>query len=140
MHKALAIAIMLSLLVVPVVAFAQFGGTTTGATTTGGTTTGTGPGGVTIPTGGPTSETDFWNLLCTGVLWFFAIVIVISFIMLLVAALTFMTGGGDEEKVGRARGLLTYAIIGIAVALLARAILFVVAGLLGVGGTTIFGC
>ena len=122
----------------PLAALAQFGGSTTGGTTTGGTTTG-GPPTV-IPTSTITSTSAFWQLLCTGVLWFFGIVIIIAFVMLLVAAVTFMTAGGNEEKVNQARSMLTYGIIGIAVALLARAILQVVASLFGIDFGGLFGC
>ena len=122
----------------PLAALAQFGGTTTGGTTTGGTTGGP---PTTLPNPTVTTTDAFWNLLCTGVLWFFGIVIIIAFVMLLVAAVNFMTAGGDEAKVETARRMLLYGVIGVAVALLARAILLVVANLFGITTLTgIFGC
>jgi len=82
-----------------------------------------------------------WNrIVCVVVLWIFAIVIIISFIMLLVAALKFMTGGGDPKEVESARKLLTFAIVGLIVALLARVIILVVAGLLGITGGGLLTC
>ena len=117
----------------PLSAFAPFCRTTTGGTT--------GWPPTTLPTSTVTSTSAFWQLLCTGVLWFFGIVIVIAFVMLLVAAVTFMTAGGDEAKVETARRMLLYGIIGIAVALLARAILLVIASLFGITSLSgIFGC
>ena len=121
----------------PLAALAQFGGTTTGGTTTGGTT----GAPTTLPNPTVTTTDAFWNLLCTGVLWLFGIVIISAFVMLLVAAVNFMTAGGDEAKVETARRMLLYGVIGVAVALLARAILLVVANLFGITTLTgIFGC
>ena len=43
----------------------------------------------------------------------------IAVIMILYGAFQFLTAGGDAEKVKGARGTVTYAIIGVAIALLA---------------------
>ena len=43
----------------------------------------------------------------------------ISIIILLVAAFQFLTAGGDAEKVKSARSTITWAVIGLAVALIA---------------------
>ena len=94
----------------------------------------------TLPNPTVTTTQAFWNLLCSGVIYFFGIVILIAFVMLLVAALNFMTAGGDEHKVEVARKMLLYGVIGVAVALLARAILQVVASLFGIDFGGLFGC
>jgi len=89
------------------------------------------------PPAGQTVLQCLWNrVVCTIVLWFFAVVIVISFIMLLVAALKFMTGGGDPKEIETAKKLLTFAVVGLIVALLVRVIVLVVAGLLGITNAT----
>lgn len=46
----------------------------------------------------------------------------VSVLMILYSAYLFMTGGGDPKKVSQARQALTFALIGVAVALLAIAI------------------
>lgn len=50
------------------------------------------------------------------------VVIGLSVIMVIVAAITFMTAGGDPEKVASARQALIWAIVGIVVAILAYSI------------------
>ena len=52
-----------------------------------------------------------------------AIVLVIALIMLLWAAILYLTAGGSEERVGRAKSYLIYAIVGIVVAVLAFSVI-----------------
>ncbi len=59
------------------------------------------------------------DVLCTFIVYFFWIVITISVIMILYAAFTYVTARDDQEKTSRARRTITYAALGIAVALLA---------------------
>ncbi|MCH7828695.1 hypothetical protein IH982_02380 [Patescibacteria group bacterium] len=51
--------------------------------------------------------------------WVFAIFLAISLIYILLAAFQFVTGGGDPAQVSGARQKLIYALIGIAIALMA---------------------
>jgi hypothetical protein len=55
----------------------------------------------------------------------FALLLVAVF-MIVLAGYTFVTAQGDPEKVGKARNYIIYAMIGVAVALLARAIISLV--------------
>lgn len=66
-----------------------------------------------------TDQGDLAKVFCAIIGWFFWIVIVISVIMVLSAAFSYVTAGDNTEKTTRARRTLTYAAIGIAVALLA---------------------
>lgn len=66
-----------------------------------------------------TDAADLSELLCSIVGWFFWIVIVISIIMILFSAYTYVTARDDQEKTSKARKTLTYAAVGIAVALIA---------------------
>ena len=54
-------------------------------------------------------------------LYFQAIVLIIAVIMIMWSAFLWMTSAGDETKVGDARKTLIYALIGIAVVLVAYA-------------------
>ena len=54
--------------------------------------------------------------------WVFGILLVLVVIMVLVAGYMFVTGGGNPEQVGKARTILMYALVGLAVAVLARGI------------------
>lgn len=65
------------------------------------------------------SKEELSNLICSFIIYFFWIVIVISVIMVLVAAFDYVTAGDDTEKTTRGRKRLTYAAVGIAIALLA---------------------
>jgi len=51
--------------------------------------------------------------------WFSGFVLVVAVLFILVAAWTFLTAGGNPESVAKARQMLIYALIGIAVAVLA---------------------
>jgi len=57
-----------------------------------------------------------------------------SFIMFIVGAFLFLTSGGSPKGAEAGRNTMTYAIIGIIIALLAAFILRFVAGFTGVGG------
>ena len=65
--------------------------------------------------------------------WLFVILSIAAVIFIVLAGLEFITGGGDPEKIASARMKLMYAAVGIAVALLARAIPFVIASIIGGG-------
>ncbi|MDP2664512.1 MAG: hypothetical protein Q8O97_00880 [bacterium] len=54
--------------------------------------------------------------------WVFAVFITIAVIFILLAAFQFVTGGGKPEEISMARQKLIYVVIGIAIALLARAL------------------
>jgi hypothetical protein len=69
---------------------------------------------------------------------FGTIILVVAVIMLLYAAFLFITGGGNEERIKTARSILIYALIGLAVAILATSAQTIVKGL--VGGTFIGSC
>tara|TARA_Y100000310_G_scaffold328264_1_gene396130 strand:- start:533 stop:889 length:357 start_codon:yes stop_codon:yes gene_type:complete len=51
--------------------------------------------------------------------WVFAIFLALSVIYIVLAAFQFVTGGGNPEQVSGARQKLLYAVVGIAIALLA---------------------
>lgn len=72
------------------------------------------------PDAGVYDKQDLGNLLCNVIDFIFWLIIVIAVIMVLIAAFQYVTAGGDSEKTTTARRTLTYAAIGIAVALLAK--------------------
>ena len=63
--------------------------------------------------------------------WLFVILSIIAVIFIILAGLQFITAGGNPEAVGEARMKLMYAAVGIAVALLARAVPAVLSSILG---------
>jgi heme/copper-type cytochrome/quinol oxidase subunit 2 len=62
--------------------------------------------------------------------WFFVIILIIAVIFLLFAGFLFITAGGDPDKVNTARQNVMYAMVGVAVAVLARGIVSLVQGLM----------
>lgn len=69
-----------------------------------------------------TQVSQLTAVICSFLAYFFWIVLVVSVIMVLYAAFTYVTAGEDTEKTSKARRTLTYAAVGIAVALLATAL------------------
>ncbi len=66
-----------------------------------------------------TSPTQISDLVQRILNWVGGIVMTISLIMLLWAAILFLTAGASETAHGKAKNVLIYAIVGIAVAILA---------------------
>ncbi len=100
-------------LILPAVAFAQIGT------------------GVTPPAAVITNYSDVINLIKTAINWLFGILLVAAVIFLIYAAFLFLTSGGDEEKTKKARQYIIYAVIALAVGILAQAIVALVANFLG---------
>ena len=72
--------------------------------------------------GTPDDPQDIIDLINKASGWFFAFIMALAVIMLLYAAFLYLTAAGSEERVARAKTTITYAVIGIAVALLAGGI------------------
>lgn len=63
-------------------------------------------------------------------------VMAIAVLFIIISAFYFLTAAGNPDKVTTARQMLIYALIGVAVALLAYALPFIVKGILGIGSST----
>ena len=61
--------------------------------------------------------------------WFFAAFLIVAVWFLILAAFHFVTANGDTEKVNQARGEVMYAMIGVLIAVLAKGIVSLAAGL-----------
>ncbi|KPJ56745.1 hypothetical protein AMJ49_03980 [Parcubacteria bacterium DG_74_2] len=78
--------------------------------------------------GGITDTTDNWGILCLlntiyGVTnLIYIILIALSVIFVLFGGFTILTAGGNAENVGKGKDYITYAVVGLVIALLARAI------------------
>jgi hypothetical protein len=60
------------------------------------------------------------NTVYTVSNWIFYIVILFSTIMIVWGGFTYLTSAGDPGKAGKGKSIITYALIGLAVALLAK--------------------
>ncbi len=65
-----------------------------------------------------TTPTQIAELIQRILNWVAGIIMVIAVIMLLFSAILYLTAGGSEERVGKAKSYLLYAIVGIVIALL----------------------
>jgi len=75
---------------------------------------------------GPTSEQAIIDMLNKIADWIFTIFLAVAVIFIILAAIKFLTSGGDPGKVQSARDSLLYALIGVAVALLAKGLVALV--------------
>ena len=85
----------------------------------------------TIATGGVSDQATLGILFCNIIAAMFWILIVVSVIMILIAAFQYVLAGDDTEKTTKARKTLTYAAVGIAVALLATGFPSIIASVFG---------
>ena len=87
----------------------------------------------------PLIKLNLWgtNSIITRITnWFFGIVLLIAIIMIIAAGFNYVVSGGNETKVKTAMNFLIYALVGVAIALLAKGLVFVICELLKVEGTT----
>jgi len=75
---------------------------------------------------GPASQQALLDLIDGIANWIFALLLAVALIFILIAAFQFLTSGGSPETVAKARQTLLYAVIGIAVAFLARGFVAIV--------------
>ncbi len=68
---------------------------------------------------GPTSLTGITKIMETIVNWFQAIVLILGVMMIVWAGLTWMTAGGNDDKLTEARKRFVWGLVGIGVALFA---------------------
>ena len=76
------------------------------------------------------------KILCPIFGWMFTFLITISAIMGLVGGYWYMTSRGDSEKVSKATKTITYAAVGVAVALAAKAVPSLISNLFGGGAVS----
>jgi len=113
MKKILSAASMLALLAMPVLALAQFSGPTEAP-----------------PIAGTIEEVFQFIQLASS--WFLGILIALAVIFLLYSAFLYLTSGGDDTKVKSAKNYLVYALIAVAIGLVARGLILLVGSFFGV--------
>lgn len=68
----------------------------------------------------PEINVNIWEILDRALNWFFGIALVVAAIMLVYAGFNYVTAGGNDEKIKTATKTLIFALIGVAIALLAK--------------------
>lgn len=96
--------------------------------------------GVYIPTSSETGLSDGGGgfssvavILLTVVNWIVTVIAVLAILMIVVAGIMYMVSAGDESQATSAKRALTYAVIGLIVALLAYVIVNAIEITFGVG-------
>jgi len=81
---------------------------------------------------GLTNEPIFFTI--TVVLrWLLGLIGVLGVIAFVISGILYLTSVGDEERIKQAKSIMTYAIIGLVVALIGLVVVNAVAGLTGAG-------
>ena len=86
----------------------------------------------TLPTSQTTGITDYASvikLIKNITSWLFGILLVAAVLFLIYAAFLYLTSGGDEEKTKKAKSYVIYAIIAVAIGILAYSIVALVGSL-----------
>jgi len=73
-----------------------------------------------------TTAQELVDLIDVVANWLFTFLLVIAVIMLIWAGLDFVTAGGDPERITGARTKIIYALVGVAVGVLARGLVMVI--------------
>lgn len=77
------------------------------------------------------------NLVCRIFYMMYTILVILAVVFVLVAAFKYITAGGDAEKFKMAHKTLLYAVIGLAVAMVARGVPSIVASVFGEGDQSV---
>ena len=89
------------------------------------------PGGGTVESSGIEDMDDVVELIEAIAGWFQVIVLALAVFMIIWSGFTWMTAGGDDEKLGEARQRLIYALVGIAVVVVAYGLVALMTTLVG---------
>jgi hypothetical protein len=84
-----------------------------------------------------TGVSGVWEAVGTITTWLLMAVGAVCVIFIVIGGIRYATSGGDTEKVKKAKNTLLYALVGLAIAILANVIVSLVTNTLGQGG--IFG-
>ena len=80
------------------------------------------------------NPSDVVKMICSVASAMFWILIAVSVVMVLYGAFLYLTGGSDPEKVKNAHKTITYAAVGVVVALIAKGFPSLIASVFSVGG------
>ena len=73
------------------------------------------------------------SILTKATNWFFGIVLTIAAIILIAAGFNYITAGGNEEKIRTAFNMVTSALIGVAIAVLAKGLVYLICNFVSQG-------
>ena len=79
------------------------------------------------------------GIICSVMNWVFIIFIVIAVIYIILAGWKYLSAGGEAEEIKEANHQLIYAVVAIAIAVLARSAPFIIQSFLGGSGAALCG-
>jgi len=79
----------------------------------------------------PLQACDFQELIDKIMNFIFALAVVAAPLIIIVGALQLVTSGGDPKKIGAGKNMITYALIGLSIILLARGIVAMIKQAMG---------
>jgi len=80
----------------------------------------------------PVASQAVFDIIMTIINWAFYLLLAAAALVVVFAAYLFLTAAGDPDKTGKARNYILYALIAVVVGFLAKAIVSLVAKMLGV--------
>ncbi len=83
---------------------------------------------------GPTTVSGLVDVLRNVVRWIYVIFFIIAVMFILFAAFSYLTAGGEPEKLNKAKSQIIYAVVALAVALLAVGFEVIIRNFLGAPG------
>lgn len=85
-----------------------------------------------VPRGGPTTIEELFTLFVRAVMWLLVFGVIIAIAGVIFGGIRYATGGGSTETAGTAMKIVIFALVGVAVILLAVVLVNLVANILGV--------
>jgi len=87
---------------------------------------------INVPSSGITTVGGFISIFTGLINWFFYIVLLVAVVFFIYAGFVFITSSGDETKTTQAKNMILWAVVGVGVALLASAFIYLAQGITGV--------
>jgi len=87
--------------------------------------------GSAVPTIANPTAAGLFSVVCIVANWVFGFMLVGAVIAILISGSTFFTAQGQEQKIESAKKFLTWALVGVAVVILAKSLVMVVGNLVG---------
>ncbi len=85
------------------------------------------------------SSTEFGNIVGNSLSILIGIAVFASFIFIILGGISWITSGGDKQKLEKARGTIVFAIIGLIISISAFTIIHFLGRILNVPSLVIFG-
>jgi hypothetical protein len=98
----------------------------------------TSPEGCPLPDANITDIGKLMGFLSKVASWIFIALLFMAFIFIIVGGFTYVSSKGDPKAIGTAKNYIIYALIGVAVGVLAKGLIYVVCNILGANCPILF--